>query len=103
MPGYLKLDMRLLLSALAVHFSSLVSASAQEDEDVRCDKSQYTLLNFTPRACMREFEPDHPDQTSNPFTIDAGHIEPETTLFSYLRSSRDNEGVVTDRFMFGST
>jgi hypothetical protein len=80
-----------------------VRASAQEGEDVHCDKSQYTLLSPTPRACMRELEPDHPDQTSNPFTIDAGHIEPETTLFSYLRSSRNNEGAVTDRFIFGST
>jgi Putative MetA-pathway of phenol degradation len=91
-----------LLAALMI-CSSATPSVAEDDSAEGCDKSQYTLFNPTPRACMREFEPDHPDQTSNPFTIDAGHIEPETTLFSYLRSSRDNEGAVTDRFMFGST
>ena len=94
---------KLLLAAVAVHVCSLADASAEEDEGQLCDKSQYTLFNPTPRACMREFEPDHPDQTSNPFTIDAGHIEPEMTIFSYFHSARDQDGAVTDEFVFGST
>jgi len=93
----------LLFAAVALHVCTLAGASAEEADSEGCDKTQYTLFNPTPRACMREFEPDHPDQTSNPFTIDAGHIEPETTLFSYLRSARDKEGAVRDEFVFGST
>ena len=102
MPGHAQPGTRLLIAAVALFFP--VGTSAAEDgSGETCDKSQYNLFNPTPRACMREFEPDHPDQTSNPFTIDAGHIEPETTIFSYFHSARDNEGAVTDTFVFGST
>ena len=103
MPRRARPTTKLLFAAVVVHTCSLASASAEEDDGQLCDKSQYNLFNPTPRTCMREFEPDHPDQTSNPFTIDAGHIEFETTIFSYFHSSRDNEGAVTDRFVFGST
>jgi hypothetical protein len=93
-----------LVAVFVICVCSIASPSAAEDnESEGCDKSQYTLFNPTPINCMREFEPDHPDQTSNPFTIDAGHVEPETTLFSYLRSSPDNDRTVTDRFSFVST
>jgi hypothetical protein len=39
----------------------------------------------------------------NPFTIDSGHVEPEVTLFSYFRESKDDEGTTTHRFVFAST
>jgi hypothetical protein len=95
-----------LSTAILATFACIVAnmAAAEEDGGSDCaDKSQYNLFNPTPEHCLREFQPDHPDQTSNPFTIDSGHVEPEMTLFSYFRESKDNEGTVTDRFVFAST
>jgi hypothetical protein len=49
--------------------------AAEDDEEgkPKCpDKSQYSLFNSTPADCMREFDPDRPDVTDSPFTIDAG-------------------------------
>src|SRR6478736_8154511 len=78
------------------------TAFAAEDEEEgksKCpDKSQYTLFNPTPADCMREFDPDRPDVTDSPFTVDAGHIQFETGLFSYALSRPDREGVVTEEF-----
>lgn len=76
------------------------SALATEPE---ADKSQYTLFNPTPRDLMREFEPDRPDLTDNPFTIDAGHVQLEADLVNYTRSRPDEEGTVTEKFLFGAT
>lgn len=83
--------------------SSASLAAADDDDSAACDKSQYTLFNPTPTKCMREFEPDHPDQTSNPFTIDAGHFEPETTLFGYFHSAPDADRTIRDGFELLST
>jgi hypothetical protein len=89
---------------IAIAVCSFSPARAEQEGDAGdCDKQQYTLFNPTPERCMRDFEPDHPDLTSNPFTIDAGHIEFETTVFSYLRSARDNDGKVEDRYGFVGT
>ena len=78
------------------------TAFAAEDEEEgksKCpNKSQYTLFNPTPADCMREFDPDRPDVTDSPFTVDAGHIQFETGLFSYALSRPDREGVVTEEF-----
>jgi hypothetical protein len=79
------------------------TAFAAEDEEEegksKCpDKSQYTLFNPTPADCMREFDPDRPDVTDSPFTVDAGHIQFETGLFSYALSRADQQGVVTEEF-----
>src|SRR6476620_687888 len=84
------------------------TACAAEDEEEegksKCpEKSQYTLFNPTPADCMREFDPDRPDVTDSPFTIDAGHIEFETGLFSYDLSRPDHEGVVAEEFDIGAT
>jgi hypothetical protein len=81
-----------LMAALC--FGSIRSSSAEDnEEEAKCpDKSQYTLFNPTPADCMREFDPDRPDVTDSPFTIDAGHIEFETGLFSYDLSRPDHEG-----------
>jgi hypothetical protein len=52
---------------------------------------------------MREFDPDRPDITDSPFTVDAGHIQFESGLFSYALSRPDREGIVTEEFDFGAT
>ena len=92
------------LSIAVVLFSAWIASSfAAEDEEeegkTKCpDKSQYTLFNPTPANCLREFDPDRPDVTDSPFTVDAGHIQFESSLFSYALSRPDREGVVTEEF-----
>jgi Putative MetA-pathway of phenol degradation len=89
-------------TALMLGLGTIRPAFAAEDEEEgksKCpDKSQYTLFNPTPADCMREFDPDRPDVTDSPFTVDAGHIEFESGLFSYDLSRPDREGVVTEEF-----
>jgi Putative MetA-pathway of phenol degradation len=94
------------LVALAIQACSLGSVLAAEgdDNDETCpDKSQYTLFNPTPSNCLREFEPDRPDLTNNPFTVDAGHVQLESDFFNYSLSRPDQDGTVTEKFLFGST
>src|SRR5262249_12379624 len=69
-----------------------------EPDDEPADKSQYTLFNPTPANCLREFDPDRPDVTDSPFTVDAGHIQFESGLFSYALSRPDRQDVVTEEF-----
>src|SRR5262245_14108384 len=86
-----------LFSALIA--SSLAAADEEEEGKTNCpDKSQYTLFNPTPANCLREFDPDRPDVTDSPFTVDAGHIQFESGLFSYALSRPDREGVVSEEF-----
>jgi hypothetical protein len=92
------------LQPSAIHASSLTSLSAAEGDSEACiDKSQYTLFNPTPSKCIREFEPDRPDLTNNPFTVDAGHLQLESDLFNYSLSRPDRDGTITEKFLFGST
>jgi hypothetical protein len=77
--------------------ASALAAEDNEEDDGKCaDKSQYTLFNPTPADCMREFDPDRPDVTDSPFTVDAGHVQFETGLFSYALSRPDQQGAVTE-------
>lgn len=54
-------------------------------------------------APLREFTTDRPDTTESPFTVDAGHLQTETTLFGFTRSHRDGQGVRTDTYEVGTT
>src|SRR2546429_9195160 len=65
---------------LAMLLMSGVTASASA-----ADKSQYNLLNPTPRDQMREFNTDRPDVTESPYTLDAGHFQLEMSLVEYTR------------------
>jgi hypothetical protein len=60
------------------------------------DKSRYTLFNPTPERLMRELTTDRPDITETPFTVDAGHVQVETSLLSYARSAPAEDGTVGD-------
>jgi hypothetical protein len=53
------------------------------------DKSQYHLLNPTPRNLMREMSTDRPDKTESAYTVDAGHFQLEMDVLSYSYD-RDN-------------
>lgn len=66
-------------------------------------KDQYTLFNPTPPALMRELTTDRPDNTESPFTVDAGHLQTETTLFGYAHSGPQSSGSVSDSYEFGTT
>ncbi len=52
---------------------------------------------------LRDLTTDRPDVTESPFTVDAGHIQLETTLFGYTRSPANAAGGVTDAYEFGTT
>jgi len=67
------------------------------------DKSGYTLFNPTPDSLLRDLTTDRPDTTESPFTVDAGHVQIETSLFGYARSRRDQDGTVTDSYELGTT
>ena len=54
-------------------------------------------------ASLRDLTTDRPDTTESPFTIDAGHIQIETTLFGYARGPRDPSGDVAVAFEFATT
>lgn len=55
------------------------------------------------RAARRDLTTDRPDVTESPFTVDAGHIQIETTLLGYTRSRRDPAGRVTDSYEFATS
>ena len=67
------------------------------------DKSQYGLLNPTPDRLLRDMTTDRPDTTESPFTVDAGRIQIESTLFGYARSRPDEDGTITDSYEFATT
>ncbi|HEX5999420.1 MAG TPA: transporter [Hyphomicrobiaceae bacterium] len=76
---------------------------ATAQEAATADRSQYTLFNPTPDRLLREMSTDRPDITEAPFTVDAGHVQLETTLLGYARSARDDEGATTDSYELGTT
>lgn len=54
------------------------------------DKSRYTLSDPTPEDQLREFQPDRPDVTEGPFTVDAGHVQFEAALAGYAFDSDES-------------
>src|SRR5262249_1568769 len=87
------------LCCVAYAATALSAEDEEEEGKTKCpDNSQYTLFNPTPANCLREFDPDRPDVTDSPFTVDAGHIQFESGLFSYALSRPDRQGVVTEEF-----
>jgi hypothetical protein len=67
------------------------------------DKSQYNLFNPTPDHLLRDLTTDRPDTTETPFTVDAGHVQIETTIVGFSRSPRDSAGAVTDTIETATT
>ncbi len=52
---------------------------------------------------LRALTTDRPDTTESPFTINAGHIQIETTLFGYARAPRNSGGDAAKAFEFATT
>ena len=82
-------------TAVALLFSTVDVSGA--------DKSTYSLFNPTPDRLLRDMETDRPDISESAFTVDAGRVQIESTLFGYTRSRPDQEGAVTDSYEFATT
>lgn len=82
---------------------SSIAISMAGGEAPAQDKSRYTLFNPTPDLLMRDLTTDRPDTTETPFTIDAGHIQFESSIFGYSRSRPDAEGMITNSYDFVPT
>ena len=67
------------------------------------DRGPYTLLNPVPESQLRELTTDRPDITESAFTVDAGHVQFESTIFGFARSGRDAGGAVSDSYELGTT
>ena len=76
--------------ALAASLSS-VAVTRGQDAGSGADKSGYTLFNPTPRGLMREMSTDRPDTTESAYTVDAGHVQVESSFVDYTRDD-DNGG-----------
>jgi hypothetical protein len=82
---------------VAVALLSAVGAAAAQD------RGPYTLFNPTPDRLLRELTTDRPDITESPFTVDAGHVQFESTVFGFTRSARDADGAISDSYEIGTT
>jgi hypothetical protein len=83
----------------AIFAARIAQAAVQADED----KCRYTLFNPTPDRLLRNLTTDRPDKTETPFTVDAGRLQVEASLFGYARSSRDVDGTVSHFYEFAPT
>lgn len=66
---------------------------AAEASPVEKDKSVYSLFNPVPEDLVRELNPDRPDETETPITVDAGHFQLEMDFASF--TGRDRSGSST--------
>ncbi len=74
--------MRIVLALLVAALGSL-GGGAAPTAVVPPDKGSYTLFRPTPTALLREMNPDRPDKTESPFTVDAGHFQLELDFLNY--------------------
>ena len=82
-------------SAACLLFSlAALGAAAQETNSIPPDKSGCNLFNPVPENLMRELNPDRPDKTESPYTVDAGHFQLEMDFANY---TRDQTGGTTTR------
>jgi hypothetical protein len=78
----------LTVATLAVAAAAGIATAAEAPATApQADKSQYTLFNPTPTGLMRELNPDRPDTTESPFTVDAGHIQVELSFAEWSKDS----------------
>lgn len=72
-----------LVPPIAGALLNLLSASALEPAEAERDKSEFSILNPTPRKLMRELSADRPDRTESPYTVDAGHFQVEMDFINF--------------------
>lgn len=76
--------MNLKLSIAAFVLTALLLPAAEAT-----DKSQYHLLNPTPKELMREMSTDRPDKTESPYTVDAGHYQMELSFIDFTHDENN--------------
>ena len=81
--------MKKILPQCLLGISLSFSATAPSEGS---DKNQYHIFNPTPKAEMREMSTDRPDKTESPYTVDAGHIQVETSILDYTNDKHNLEG-----------
>ena len=75
------LSIRVALGSSLFAISTLMPFAARVAE--AADTSGYTLFDPTPDSMLRDLSTDRPGAASSPFTVDAGHIQVETGVWSY--------------------
>ncbi len=59
-------------------FGLTFQASAQDlPKTEKPIKQRYNLFHPTPKDSLREMDPDRPNVTESPYTVDAGHVQYE--------------------------
>jgi hypothetical protein len=76
----------------------LAAQIAPSDGASAPDKSNYTLLNPTPDAELRDFCTDRPPKANLPCTVDAGHFQYESDAFNWTRAT--SGAMTTDTFLY---
>jgi hypothetical protein len=54
------------------------------------DKRGYTLFDPVPAPLLRPLSADRPDTTESPYTVDAGHVQIESSLIDWTREGDDD-------------
>ena len=67
-------------------------AAADPPATAPVDKSAYTLFHPVPDDQQRAFNPDRPSITTGPFTIDAGHLQVESSFVQYTANQPADRG-----------
>lgn len=79
-------------SQLPFAFAVMLSLSTAAQTE---DKSAYNLFNPTPNSLLRELNTDRPDKTESPYTLDAGHFQIESDLFTFTQDHDTSAGADT--------
>ncbi|HTI98838.1 MAG TPA: transporter [Dongiaceae bacterium] len=74
------------------------------DAPLSQDKSDYNLFHRTPVSLMRDMNTDRPDKTESPYTVDAGHYQIESDLFTYThdRVTTSGDNITVDSWSLGT-
>ncbi len=75
--------MSIAITAKADDGTSTAPASAP------ANKSKFTLFNPTPDNLLRDLNSDRPDVTEGPYTVDAGHLQVESSFLEYTLDHED--------------
>jgi Putative MetA-pathway of phenol degradation len=92
-----------MTGSAAIGYAAAIVLAVSAADALGAEKSQYWLFNPTPDKLLREMTTDRPDITESPFTVDAGHVQFETTLVGYTRSAPNQERAISDEFDFLTT
>lgn len=78
-----------IASAIGLFLGMLVSTGVH-GQTTMPDKRGYTLFNPVPAELLRPLSADRPDTTESPYTVDAGHVQIESSVFDWVRDGDDD-------------